>query len=53
MNRDNISALVVAIMVLYVIFGFTTYFNNSPGLNKAWPLQQKDKDMLVIGPPFT
>ena len=56
MNRDNISALVVAIMVLYVIFGFTTYFENSPGLNKAWPLQQKDKDMLVLGlhsPEFT
>jgi glyoxylase-like metal-dependent hydrolase (beta-lactamase superfamily II) len=26
MNRDNVSALVVAIMVLYVIFGFTTYY---------------------------
>ena len=50
MNRDNISALVVAIIVLYVIFGFTINFNNPPGLNKAWPLQQKDKDMLVIGP---
>ena len=50
MNRDNISALVVAIIVLYVIFGFTIYFNNPPGLNKAWSLQQKDKDMLVIGP---
>ena len=55
MNRDNISALVVAITVLYVIFGFTIYFNN-PGLNKAWPIQQKDKDMLELGvhsPEFT
>jgi hypothetical protein len=48
MNRDNISVLVVAITVLYVIFGFTIYFNN-PGLNKAWPIQQKDKDMLGLG----
>ena len=56
MNRDNISALVVAIMVLYVIFGFTIYFDNPSGLNKVWPLQQKDKDMLVLGlhsPEFT
>ena len=55
MNRDNISALVVAIMVLYVILGFTIYFNN-PGLNKVWSIQQKDKDMLVLGvhsPEFT
>jgi len=55
MNRDNISVLVVAITVLYVIFGFTIYFNN-PGLNKAWPIQQKDKDMLELGvhsPEFT
>jgi len=56
MNRYNISALVVAIIVLYVIFGFTTYFDNPPGLNKVWSLQQKDKDMLVLGlhsPEFT
>jgi thiol-disulfide isomerase/thioredoxin len=55
MNRDNISALVVAITVLYVIFGFTIYFNNS-SLNKAWSIQQKDKDMLELGvhsPEFT
>jgi len=50
MNRDNISALMVAIIVLYFIFGFTINFNNLSGLNKAWPLQQKDKDMLVTGP---
>jgi thiol-disulfide isomerase/thioredoxin len=49
MSQHNISALVVAaITVLYVIVGFTIYFNN-PGLNKAWPIQQKDKDMLVLG----
>jgi thiol-disulfide isomerase/thioredoxin len=55
MNRDNISALVVAIMVLYVIFSFTIYFNN-PALNKVWPIQQKDKDIVVLGlhsPEFT
>ena len=57
MNRDNISALVLTIMTLYVIiFGFTIYFNNPPGLNQAWSIQQKDKDMLVLGlhsPEFT
>ncbi|MFL6392315.1 MAG: redoxin family protein [Nitrososphaeraceae archaeon] len=57
MSQHNISALVVAaITVLYVIVGFTIYFNN-PGLNKAWPIQQqKDKDMLELGvhsPEFT
>ena len=50
MNRDNISAFVLTIMALYVIiFGFTIYFNNPPGLNQAWSIQQKDKDMLVLG----
>ena len=56
MSQHNISALVVAaITVLYVIVGFTIYFNN-PGLNKAWSVQQKDKDMLELGvhsPEFT
>ena len=56
MSQHNISALVVAITVLFVIVGFTIYFNN-PGLNKAWAIQQqKDKDMLVLGvhsPEFT
>src|SRR5919199_1836171 len=57
MNRDNISTLVVmSIMVLCVIFGFTIYFNY-PGLNKAWSIQQqKEKDMLELGvhsPEFT
>jgi thiol-disulfide isomerase/thioredoxin len=56
MNRDNISALVVTIMALYVIFGFTIYFNNPPGLNQAWSIQQKDKGIVVLGlhsPEFT
>ncbi|MFL6324358.1 MAG: redoxin family protein [Nitrososphaeraceae archaeon] len=57
MKRDNISTLVLTIMALYVIiFGFTTYFDNPPGLNKVWSIQQKDKDMLVLGlhsPEFT
>src|SRR5712691_3595498 len=55
MSRHNIGTLVVAITVLYVIVGFTIYFNN-PGLNKAWSIQQKDKDMVVLGvhsPEFT
>ena len=48
MSRYNISALVVAITVLYVIVGFTIYFNN-PGLNRAWSIQQKDKGMVELG----
>jgi hypothetical protein len=55
MNRDNISVLGLAIMVLYVIFSFTIYFN-SPALNKVWPIQQKDKDIVIVGlhsPEFT
>jgi len=44
-------------MALYVIiFGFTIYLNNPPGLNQAWSIQQKNKDMLVLGlhsPEFT
>ena len=36
MNRDNISALVMAMtVVVSVIVGFTIYFNN-PSLNQAW-----------------
>ena len=34
MNKDNISALIVAIAVVALIAGFAVYFN-SPGLNKA------------------
>jgi hypothetical protein len=52
-RHNNISALVVAIAVLYVIFGFTIYFNN-PGLNKAWAIQQKGMIGLgVHSPEFT
>ena len=56
MSRDNISALVMAIIVVVVsvIVGFTIYFNNS-GLNQAWSVQQqpqqqqKDKGLVVGG----
>jgi thiol-disulfide isomerase/thioredoxin len=56
MNRDNISALVMAItvVVVSVIVGFTIYFNNH-GLNQAWSVQQqqqqqqKDKGLGVVG----
>src|SRR6266705_1559867 len=48
MRRHNISVVAVAITVLYVIVGFTIYFNN-PGLNRAWPIQQKDKGMVELG----
>jgi thiol-disulfide isomerase/thioredoxin len=56
MNRDNISALVMAITVVSVIVvGFTVYFNN-PSLNNAWSVQQKDKGLVIFGvhsPEFT
>ena len=48
MSRHDISALVVAITVLFVIVGFTIYFNN-PGLNRSWSTQQKDKGMVELG----
>ena len=56
MNRDNISALVMAmtVVVVSVIVGFTIYFNN-PGLNQAWSVQQqqqqqqKDKGLVIVG----
>ncbi|MGA9149114.1 MAG: redoxin family protein, partial [Candidatus Nitrosopolaris sp.] len=54
-RHNNISVLVAAITVLFVIVGFAIYFNN-PGLNKAWSIQQKDKDMVGLGvhsPEFT
>jgi len=56
MNRYNISALVVAIIVLYVFLVLQHISITPPGLNKVWSLQQKDKDMLVLGlhsPEFT
>jgi thioredoxin family protein len=51
MNRDNISALVMAmtVVVISVIVGFTIYFNN-PSVNEAWSVQQqKDKGLVVDG----
>jgi thiol-disulfide isomerase/thioredoxin len=50
-NRDNITALVIAITIASVIVGFTIYFNN-PSLNQAWSeqqQQQKDKGLVVSG----
>jgi hypothetical protein len=56
MNPDDINVLVMAIIVVSVILGFTIYFNN-PSLNKAWSVQQlKDKGLIVGGvhsPEFT
>jgi len=48
LNRDNISALVMAmIVVVSVVVGFAIYFNN-PSLNQAWSVQQqKDKGLVV------
>ena len=40
MDRDNISALAMAIAVVAVIVGFGIYFN-SPSLNKASSSQQQ------------
>jgi ABC-type lipoprotein release transport system permease subunit len=49
LNRDNISALVMAmIVVVSVIVGFTIYFNN-PSLNQAWSVQQQKDKGLVVG----
>jgi thiol-disulfide isomerase/thioredoxin len=50
MNRDNISALIMAMtVVVSVIVGFTIYFDN-PSLNQAWSVkEQKDKDLAVSG----
>lgn len=42
MDRDNISALAMAIAVVAVIVGFGVYFN-SPSLNKASSQQQLEK----------
>jgi thiol-disulfide isomerase/thioredoxin len=50
-NRDNITALVIAITIVSIIFGFIIYFNN-PSLNQAWSVQQqqqKDKGLVVGG----
>ena len=48
MNPDYINVLVMLIIVVSVILGFTIYFNN-PSLNKAWSVQQKNKDLVVGG----
>ena len=40
MNKDNFSALLLAIAVISVIVGFAVYFNN-PSLNKASSAQQQ------------
>ena len=49
MNPDDINVLVMAIIVVSVILGFTIYFNN-PSLNNAWSVQQqKDKGLAVGG----
>src|SRR2546426_11194531 len=48
MNPDEIRVLVMAIIVVSVILGFTIYFNN-PSLNKAWSVQQKDKGLVTVG----
>src|SRR5919204_4272597 len=49
-NRDNISAVVMAMtIVVSLIVGFTIYFNN-PSLNQAWSVQQhKHKGLVVDG----
>ncbi|HEY7570689.1 MAG TPA: hypothetical protein VH796_04905, partial [Nitrososphaeraceae archaeon] len=49
MNRDNISALGMRLTVvgIFIIVGFTIYFNN-PSLNQVWSVQQqKDKSMVL------
>jgi len=48
MSRLNISAIVLAITLVYVIVIFTIYFNNR-GLDRAWSIQQKDKGMVELG----
>jgi len=48
MGRLNISAIALALTLLYVIVGFTIYFTNF-GLNRGWSIQQKDKGMVELG----
>jgi len=53
MNRDNISALIMAIAVVSLIAGFAVYFN-SPSLNKAsTSAQQQQVEKLVSGATTT
>jgi thiol-disulfide isomerase/thioredoxin len=46
MNKDNISALIMAIAVVALIAGFAVYFN-SPGLNKASTSAQQQVENFV------
>jgi len=53
MNKDNISALIMAIAVVALIAGFAVYFN-SPSLNKAsTSAQQQQVEELVSGATTT
>jgi thiol-disulfide isomerase/thioredoxin len=45
MNRDNISALIMAIAVVSLITGFAVYFN-SPYLNKAASSEQQESNFI-------
>ena len=45
MNRDNISALIMAIAVVSLITGFAKYFN-SPYLNKAASSEQQESNFI-------
>jgi thiol-disulfide isomerase/thioredoxin len=45
MNRDNISALIMAIAVVSLITGFAIYFN-SPNLNKAASSGQQESNFI-------
>lgn len=45
MNRDNISALIMAIAVVSLITGFAIYFN-SPYLNKAASSEQQESNFI-------
>ena len=45
MNKDNISALIMAVAVVALIAGFAVYFN-SPSLNKASSEQQQSEKFV-------
>jgi thiol-disulfide isomerase/thioredoxin len=47
MNKDNISAIVMAVAVVAIIVGFGIYFN-SPALNKARSSQQLEKFISAV-----
>src|SRR3954466_15930343 len=53
MNKDNVSALIMAVAVVALIAGFAVYFN-SPSLNKASSAQQQQQvEKLVSGATIT